>query len=211
MKLHRDLNITQKAAWYLAHRIREGMKENPHESEFFLFEGPVEVDETYIGGRESNMHYSKKKKGNHGPVGKFAVMGAKNRDTNTVIAQVIDTVDEVAAQDFIDERVERNAMVYTDGSLIYWNLHGYGHEAVIHLHHEYVRGDCYTNGIESFWAMIKRGYMGVYHKMSRKHLPRYIKEFVARQNMRHQDTINQMKRIAECFEGQRLRYCELVA
>ena len=63
MKLHRDLNITQKTAWHLAHRIRQGLMENPPDTDFFLFDGPVEVDETYIGGSESNMHYSKRSKG----------------------------------------------------------------------------------------------------------------------------------------------------
>ena len=89
-------------------------------------------------------------------------------------------------------------------------MEGYGHESVIHSRKEYVRGDVHTNGIESFSAIIKRGIMGVYHKVSKKHLWRYIAEFVARQNTRTMDTIDQMKLIVACFEGKRLRYCDLV-
>ena len=171
----------------------------------------MEVDETYIGGSESNMHYHKRDKGNSGPVGKFTVVGAKNRDTKTVSAKVIDGVDDYMMQEFIQDRVAQGASVYTDGSKVYWTLHGFNHEVVIHSRKEYVRGDVSTNGMESFWAMIKRGIMGVYHTMSRKHLPRYVCEFVARQNMRMRDTIDQMKLIVQCFEGQRLRYCDLIA
>ena len=85
------------------------------------------------------------------------------------------------------------------------------HEWVNHSRGEYVRGECTTNGIESFWSGIKRGIMGVYHKMSKKHLGRYVAEFVTRQNIHAQDTIDQMKSIIERFEGKRLKYCELVA
>ena len=90
------------------------------------------------------------------------------------------------------------------GSHVYNGLAGYEHEKVIHSRGEYVRGDAHTNGIESFWSGIKRAIMGVYHKMSKKHLWRYVTEFVARQNMRVKDTIEQMKLIVRRFEGKRL-------
>ena len=87
---------------------------------------------------------------------------------------------------------------------------GYKHDSVIHSKRQYVKGDVHTNGIESFWAGFKRGIKCVYHQVSPKHLAKYVAEFVAHHNMRARDTIDQMKLIMECFEGKRLRYCELV-
>ncbi len=205
MKLHRDLKITQKSAWFLAHRIREtwGNEGTP-------FGGPVEVDETFVGGKERNKHAKKKLKAGRGGVGKAIVIGAKDRATNAVSAAVIENTDAGTLQDFVADNAADDATIYTDDHGGYKGL-PYDHETVRHSVGEYVDGQASTNGIESFWALLKRGYHGTYHHMSEKHLGRYVTEFSGRHNDRRSDTIDQMVLIARGMIGKRLMYRELVA
>ena len=202
MKLHRDLGVTQKTAWHLSHRIRESWDDNGEE-----FEGPIEADEAYFGGLEKNKHKAKKLNDGRGPVGKTAVLGVKDRKTKHVAAMVAESIDKITVQDFIGSKAKAGAKLYTDDSRAY---EGLDREAVRHSLGEYVRGQAHTNGMESFWAMLKRGFYGTYHRMSPKHLHRYVKEFAGRHNQRPDDTVDQLSAMVRGICGKRLTYKELI-
>ena len=203
MKLHRDLGIGQKAAWHLAHRIREAWGSAP-----VPFHGPVEADETMVRGRERNKHPHQKLHENW-PAGKTTVAGVKDRATNRVSAAVVPATDARTLKRFVAERTAWRATVYTDDHPSYAGLPH--HQTVKHSVGEYVNAQAHTNGIESFWSMLKRGLVGTYHQVSAKHLQRYVDEFTGRHNLRDLNTLDQMTRIACGLAGKRLPYRALTA
>ena len=207
MKLYRELEITQKTAWFMTQRLREGL---PFQVDKFT--GPVEVDETYVGGKEANKHADKKLHAGRGAVGKTAVVGAKDRATGKVKAQVVEKTDADTLQGFVMDHVLFGTPLYTDENRAYSGLHYiYDHGTVKHSVGEYVNEQIHTNGMESFWSMLKRGITGTYHKMSKKHLHRYIAEFTARHNFRDLDTLEQMAVMARSMENRRIKYHDLIA
>ena len=206
MKMHRELEITQKSAWHLSHRLRKAFENGRP-----LFTGPVEVDETYIGGKRKNMPKRKRAKlTGRGAVGKAIVVGTKDRETNKIAARAVENTDGPTLKGFVAEHTAPGAKVYTDESSSYHGM-AFDHEAVNHSAGEYVRGMAHTNGIESFWSMLKRGYQGTFHHFSDKHLNRYVSEFAGRHNIREKDTADQMGHIAKDMAGKRLRYRDLIA
>jgi transposase-like protein len=205
MKLHRDLDIAQNSAWHLSHRIRAALC-----SAGTGFAGPVEVDETYLGGKRKNMPNAVRKQlTGRGPVGKTAVVGAKDRATKQVVAKAVPATDKHTLQGFVKDHADRQATVYTDEARAYETL-PFEHESVKHSVSEYVRGQAHTNGVESFWSMLKRGYYGTFHKLSPKHLDRYVQEFAGRHNLREQDTIDMMGAVVLGMDGKRLKYEDLI-
>ena len=205
MKLHRDLGVSQKTAWFMLHRIREAWASETRGA----FAGPVEADETFVGGKESNKHESDRVHEGRGSVGKTAVAGVKDRATRQVRAQVVPDTTGATLRGFVASHTQPDAMVYTDGEPAYWGLPN--HEAVRHSVGEYVRGMAHTNGMESFWSMLKRAHMGTFHKLSPKHLDRYVQEFAGKQNKRDLGTLAQMRDTVARLVGRNLLYRALIA
>lgn len=206
MKLHRDLGISQRSAWFMAHRLREAMMPPARHR----FEGPVEIDEVFMGGKRRNMSNKRRKQfSGRGAAGKTAVVGIKDRPSNQVAAKVIGKANRETVFPLISRHVQFGAVHYSDDSPIYEVLPN--HWSVKHTLHEYVRGDVHTNGIESFWSMLKRAHAGTFHKLSVKHLHRYVNEFATRHNLRELDTIELMRAVVARMICKRLMYKDLTA
>ena len=174
------------------------------------FSGPVEADETFIGGKEKKKHLSQRRNAGRGPVGKMAVVGVKDRATRNVRVAVAPDTTGPTLRGFVESNATPEAMVYTDGEPAYASL-SRQHEAVKHSVGEYVRGMAHTNGMESFWSMLKRAHMGTFHKLSPKHLDRYVQEFAGRHNVRDLGTVAQMRDTVMRIVGRNLLYADLIA
>jgi transposase-like protein len=176
LQLSKELGITQKSAWFMLQRLRESCKGDKE-----ALMGYVEADECYIGGKESNKHAHKKLKAGRGAIGKTAVLGIRERKGN-VRAMVIEGTDVKTIQDKIRENVTPGSTVCSDEHPAYRNMLDFTHLEVNHSAKQFVDGMAHTNGIESAWAVLKRGYYGTYHNFGTKHIQRYLDEFTFRLN-----------------------------
>ena len=212
-QLARDLGITQKAAWFVLHRVREMLTEKAP----FMLENEVEVDETFVGGKEKNKHASKKIKNLTGTAprgrslaGKTPVLGILERDGKVYAVPVKDTSAKTIQPIMVDV-VRPGSTLYTDEWQGYKGLSvKYDHRVVQHGKGEYVVGVVHTNGIEGFWAGLKRGIVGIYHQVSAKHLHRYCNEFSYRYNTRKDIDTERFNVSLTRLEG-RLTYKALIA
>ena len=173
--------------------------------------GPVEFDDTYVGGKRRNKSNAERKEAvGRGPVDMTAVVGAKDRATNQVSAKVVQDTDKATLQGFVADNAEPDAIVFTDDAPAYEGIEN-PHETVKHSVSEYVRGVAHTNGIESFWSMLKRAHKGTFHKISPKHLHRYVSEFAGKHNIRDSGTLDQMCDTVARLVGRNLLHRNLVA
>ena len=208
MQLAKEIGVTQKTAWFILGRLREACGNDPT-----VLLGIIEVDECYIGGKESNKHEHKKLKAGRGSVGKTAVIGMRERG-GRVKAMTIPNTTSRTLQSAIIENVAAGSEIQTDEHTGYQGIedHFY-HDMVSHATGEYSRPGVTTNGIESVWAVLKRGLHGVYHHASAKHLDRYAQEFAFRLNdgnvKRH--TIERLDSFITASSGMRLTYARLIA
>lgn len=182
LQLSRDIDITQKSAWFMLQRIRECFGIDDEE----MLDNEVEVDETYVGGKNKNRHASKKVDNSQGrsTKDKTAVLGMVERD-GKLKAKTVESVGHQSLSREIVERVKEGATLYSDEWTGYKGLERiYDHAFVKHGQNEYVNGRIHTNTIEGFWSILKRGIVGIYHFTSKKHLQRYVDEFAFRYNSR---------------------------
>jgi hypothetical protein len=204
-QLARDLGVTQKTGWFLLHRIRLIMGEpNPEPLEYL-----VEVDETYVGGKFENMNRGRRKKWQEsGKDNKVPVMGLVQRDGKAKLK----VIGNDSFKDVIRKNVDTTAVIVTDAHLGYvgLNLEYAGHESVNHSQSEYKRDIFFTNTVEGFFSLLKRGIYGIYHQVSPKHPHRYCDEFSNRYNTRKLKDTERFTDTVQQSKG-RLKYHELIA
>ncbi len=213
VQLAKDLNIPQKTAWFLAHRIRYVAENFKAKTKF---NRPVEVDETYVGGKNRFKHKNKKVAGTQGrnTINKTAVLGFTQRKTKyssaTVLAYKVNDVSHDTLNYEVTKNVKKGIKVFTDEWRGYSKLkYQFNHQFIKHKIGNYVNGEVHTNTIEGFWSIFKRMYTGIYHYISKKHLNRYLDTLSFRYNhMKLKSSERFELFLSRCYG--RLSYKELV-
>jgi transposase-like protein len=207
-ELARAVGVTQKSAWHMLHRLREAMREEHTGTTGGHWGNPVEVDETFVGGKAKNKHLGQRKQTER----KTIVMGMLNRETRQIRATVIPDVKRETLQAEILQHIGFNAHVFTDGWVGYDKLSEYKnftHRTVNHIN-EYVNGRVHTQGIENFWSLLKRNLNGTYVAVEPFHMDRYVDETAFRFNNRIKKTdADRFKKLLSQIVGKQLTYAEL--
>jgi len=213
IQISTQLGITQKTAWFVLHRIREMLKETTSTAPL---NGMVEVDETYVGGKNKNRHKDKKVKNSQGraSIDKTPVVGLIERG-GRVLTFVAENTDSETLHQIIDNNVSNEAIIVTDAYKSYVGLNKkYNHVVVKHEDGGYVKKigahKFHTQNIENFWSVFKRGYVGIYHYMSKGHLHRYCTEFGYRYNTRELAPIERFEQVLSYVSKARLTYNDLI-